>query len=182
MRKTNNINYFNIILLIAFTIITSSIAFLDRTIVLGQQEEEVKEPPPIPVPTEPQVFKVLPTQSNDTTNTDLGTEPEHKDNWITANHDIYGTRSSNQTTIGKDNVNELQIKWIFNSPFIIQNPMLVVGDRGYAQDNSGRIFAIDLNTGLNIWKLELGGNGQNQHGITYDNGIIFAGTGKMQLL
>jgi hypothetical protein len=62
LRKTNNINYFNIILLIAFTIITSSIAFLDRTIVLGQQEEEVKEPPPIPVPTEPQVFKVLPTQ------------------------------------------------------------------------------------------------------------------------
>ena len=56
--------------------------------------------------------------------------------------------------------------------------MLVVGDRGYAQDNSGRIFAIDLNTGLNIWKLELGGNGQNQHGITYDNEIIFAGTGK----
>ena len=56
--------------------------------------------------------------------------------------------------------------------------MLVVGDIGYAQDNSGRIIAIDLNTGLNIWKLELGGNGQNQHGITYDNGIIFAGTGK----
>ncbi len=178
MYKKNNINYFNIIPLIAFTILISTIAFLDQSIVLGQQEEEVKQPPPIPVPTEPQVFKVLPTKSNDTTSTDLGTEPEHKDNWITANHDIFGTRNSNQTTIGKDNVKDLQVKWIFNSPFIIQNPMLVVGDRGYAQDNSGRIIAIDLNTGLNLWKLELGGNGQNQHGITYDNGILFAGTGK----
>jgi len=176
--KKNSINYFNIILLSAFTILISIIAFLDQSIILGQQEEEVKQPPPIPVPTEPQVFKVLPTKSNDTTSTDLGTEPEHKDNWITANHDIFGTRNSNQTTIGKDNVKDLQVKWIFNSPFIIQNPMLVVGDRGYAQDNGGRIIAIDLNKGLNLWKLELGGNGQNQHGITYDNGILFAGTGK----
>ena len=72
----------------------------------------------------------------------------------------------------------MQVKWIFNSPFIIQNPLLVVGDRGYAQDNSGRILAIDLNTGLNLWKLETGGNGQNMHGMTYDNGVIFAGTGK----
>ena len=102
------------------------------------------------------MFKVLPKYNG----TDLGIEPEHKDNWITANHDIFGTRSSNQTTIGKDNVKDLQVKWIFNSPFIIQNPMLVVGPKGYAQDNSGRIIAIDLNTGLNLWKLELGGNGR----------------------
>ena len=140
--------------------------------VLGQEQ---KQQQPIPVPSKPTVFKVLPKSGNTTT---LGVEPENKDNWITANHDIFGTRHSNQTTIGKENVNNLQVKWIFNSPFIIQNPLLVVGDRGYAQDNSGRILAIDLNTGLNLWKLEIGGNGQNQHGITYDNGIIFAGTGK----
>jgi len=57
------------------------------------------------------VFKVLP-KSNATT---LGTEPENKDNWITANHDIFGTRHSNQTTIGKDNVTNLQVKWILNA-------------------------------------------------------------------
>ena len=174
MYKKNDINYLTTLVLIAFTILLSNIAFIDQSLVLGQQEEEVKQPPPIPVPTEPQVFKVLPKYNG----TDLGIEPEHKDNWITANHDIFGTRSSNQTTIGKDNVKDLQVKWIFNSPFIIQNPMLVVGPKGYAQDNSGRIIAIDLNTGLNLWKLELGGNGANQHGITYDKGVIFAGTGK----
>jgi len=50
--------------------------------------------------------------------------------------------------------------------------------KGSAQDNSGRILAIDLTPGLNLWKLEIRRNGQNQHGITYDNGVIFAGTGK----
>jgi hypothetical protein len=29
----------------------------------------------------------------------------HKDDWITANHDIFGTRNSNQMIIGKNNVN-----------------------------------------------------------------------------
>ncbi len=46
--------------------------------------------------------------------TSLGTEPENKDNWIMANHDIYNTRSSNQTIIGKDNVANLQVKWVFS--------------------------------------------------------------------
>src|SRR5213080_2973738 len=41
--------------------------------------------------------------------TELGTEPQNQDNWITANHDIFGTRSSNQTVIGKDSVNKLEI-------------------------------------------------------------------------
>jgi glucose dehydrogenase len=158
-----------IMLIINIAILSTSI--LAPSMVLGQEQKQQT----IPVPSKPTVFKALPKSSN---NTSLGIEPENKNNWITANHDIFGTRNSNQTIIGKNNVNNLQVKWIFNSPFIIQNPLLVVGDKGYAQDNSGRILAINLNTGLNLWKLEIGGNGQNQHGLTYDNGIIFAGTGK----
>src|SRR4051795_5556809 len=42
--------------------------------------------------------------------TDLGTEPQNHNNWITANHDIFGTRSSNQTVIREDSVNKLEIK------------------------------------------------------------------------
>ena len=112
--------------------------------------------------------------------TTLGTEPEHKNDWITANHDIFGTRNSNQTIIGKDNVNKLQVKWIFHSDFPIENPPLIVGDRGYIQDNGMRVMAFDVNTGLNIWKYELNGRpaiGALAHGLTYDNGVIFAGTG-----
>jgi len=45
-------------------------------------------------------------------NTDLGTEAKNTNNWITVNHDIYGTRSSNQMIINKDNkdnVGKLQV-------------------------------------------------------------------------
>jgi outer membrane protein assembly factor BamB len=107
----------------------------------------------------------------------LGTEPENKDNWITPNHDIYRTRHSNQTTIEKDNVNQLQIKKIFESIYNTKSSFCR-GNKGYALDNCGHILAIDLKTGLNLWKFEIGGNGQNQYGITYDKGVIFTGTGK----
>jgi glucose dehydrogenase len=46
--------------------------------------------------------------------TSLGTEPSNKNNWIMTNHDIFGTRSSNQTMIGKDNVDKLHVKWVFS--------------------------------------------------------------------
>ena len=34
----------------------------------------------------------------------------NKNNWPIVNHDLYGSRSSNQTTIGKDNVDNLEVK------------------------------------------------------------------------
>ena len=49
------------------------------------------------------VNKTLPKT---TSITDTGTEIQHKNNWITVNHDIFYTRSSPQTIIGKDNVNK----------------------------------------------------------------------------
>jgi glucose dehydrogenase len=61
------------------------------------------------MPTHSAVVKVLPKSSNTT----LGTETKHQNDWITANHDILGTRSSPQTIIGKNNVNKLRVKWIF---------------------------------------------------------------------
>jgi alcohol dehydrogenase (cytochrome c) len=130
------------------------------------------------LPIYPTIVKVLPKSSTTT----LGVELEHKDNWITANHDIYGTRSSQQTIIGKDNVNRLQAKWIFHSNFPIEVPPVIVGDRGYIIDNGMRVMAFDVNTGLNLWKFDPGASrvrvvGQTAHGITYDNGVIFAGTG-----
>jgi alcohol dehydrogenase (cytochrome c) len=134
------------------------------------------------MPTHSAVVKVLPKSSNTT----LGTETKHQNDWITANHDILGTRSSPQTIIGKNNVNKLQVKWIFHSDFPIENPPLVIGDRGYTIDNGMRVMAFDVNTGLNIWKYDPGAaskqaqifsRGVFTHGITYDNGVIFAGTG-----
>src|SRR4249920_550491 len=42
---------------------------------------------------------------------DTGIETKNNNNWITVNHDIYSTRSSNQTIISKENVSQLKVKW-----------------------------------------------------------------------
>ncbi len=108
--------------------------------------------------------------------TDYGTEPEYKNDWITVNHDIFGTRSSNQTIIGKDNINKLQLKWILLNKSPIEDPPIIIGDRGYVQDNGGYIVAFDANTGHTLWKIHQG-IGKNFHGLTYDHGVLFSGTG-----
>jgi len=133
--------------------------------------------------TQPQIIKTLPKSIS----SDTGLETKNIDNWITANHDIYGTRSSNQTTLSKNNVNTLQPKWILKSEFPIENPPLIVGDNGYVQDNAMDVIAFDISSGLNLWNFDAGiVNTQTQqilprgvysHGLTYDNGVIFATTG-----
>jgi alcohol dehydrogenase (cytochrome c) len=117
--------------------------------------------------------KTLPSS----TTTSLGTEPENKDNWIMANHDIYNTRSSNQTIIGKDNVANLQVKWVFSDNAGIEQSPLVIGDRVYVQDNKAIVFAFDAKNGMNLWKTKIDNGGGGMHGLTYDKGIIFADTG-----
>jgi glucose dehydrogenase len=65
------------------------------------------------MPTHSTVLKLLPKSSNTT----LGTESNHQNDWITANHDIFGAKTSAQSIIGKNNVNKLQVKWVFHSDF-----------------------------------------------------------------
>jgi alcohol dehydrogenase (cytochrome c) len=126
-------------------------------------------------------FKFVPASK-----TELGTESNNKDNWISANHDIFGTRHSLQTTIDKENVNKLQVKWILNTDYPIEVPALIVGKTGYAQNNAMEVLAFDMNTGVNLWKFDPHvADQQSQtiprgvfsHGITYNDGIIFAPTG-----
>ena len=104
--------------------------------------------------------------------------------WPMANHDLAMTRASPQAEIGKDNVGTLQVKWIFNTGFPVENPPLIVGDTGYAQNNAMQVFAFNLTTGLCKWKYDphilVNGSVPEAtvtHGITYDNGTIFAPTG-----
>jgi hypothetical protein len=53
----------------------------------------------------------------------------NKNNWDFVNHDIYGTRNSNQTIIGKENVDNLEVKWRLFNDFEIQlhvHPLLLL--------------------------------------------------------
>jgi outer membrane protein assembly factor BamB len=105
-----------------------------------------------------------------------GTTPvyEYKDNWALINHDLYGTRSSNQTSIVKDNVDKLQLKWRWLNEYEIQDPPIIKEGKGYAQDYAGNIIAFDTRTGHTIWNVDVGGG--PSMGLAYDSGIIFAST------
>jgi alcohol dehydrogenase (cytochrome c) len=109
-----------------------------------------------------------------TQKTDLGTEAKNKNNWIFLNHDIYGTRSSNQTIINKDNVGKLQVKWRLLNEFEIQDPPIIIDSRGYVQDHAGNILAFNTRTGHVIWKVHVG-NGPTM-GLAFEGGVLFAST------
>jgi alcohol dehydrogenase (cytochrome c) len=109
-----------------------------------------------------------------TQKTDIGTEAKNKNNWIFLNHDIYGTRSSNQTIINKDNVGKLQVKWRLLNEFEIQDPPIIIDSRGYVQDHAGNILAFNTRTGHVIWKVPAG-NGPTM-GLAFEGGVLFAST------
>ena len=94
--------------------------------------------------------------------------------WATVNHDFYGTRSTDQTIINKENVNSLRIKWQIVNDFEIQDPAIVVNDTGYVQDYAGNVFAFDIRDGRILWNVRVG-YGPTM-GLTYDNGLVFSST------
>lgn len=103
-----------------------------------------------------------------------GIEDYNRNNWITVNHDVYGTRASNQTIINKENVDMLEIKWRLINDVEIPSPPIIVGNRGYVQDYAGTVFAFDTERGKVMWKLRAG-NGPTM-GLSFNNGTIFAAT------
>src|SRR5215831_14938818 len=106
---------------------------------------------------------------------DTGLEVRNLNNWITINHDIHSTRFSNQTTISKDNVAQLKVKWILFNNVAIQDPPIIIGSNGFVQDDSGAIIAFETKTGTVLWRSEVG-SGPTM-GLTFSNGTLYAATG-----
>lgn len=96
------------------------------------------------------------------------------DEWVTVNHDLYGTRSSNQTIINEENVDSLRFKWQIVNNFEIQEPPIIVGNIGYVQDYAGNVIAFNIENGRVIWNVRVG-YGPTM-GLSYDNGVIFSST------
>jgi glucose dehydrogenase len=73
--------------------------------------------------------------------------------WPMVNYDNAMSRHSPQTLISKNNVNQLQVKWILNTNSSIENSPLIVGKTGYCQNNNYmQVIAFDMDTGLTKWK------------------------------
>lgn len=102
------------------------------------------------------------------------TPNDSDDEWVTVNHDLYGSRSSNQTIINKENVDSLRIKWQIVNNFEIQDSPIVFGNIGYVQDYAGNVFAFNIEDGRVLWNVHVG-YGPTM-GLSYDNGLIFSST------
>jgi glucose dehydrogenase len=113
--------------------------------------------------------------SSPSSTSEIGTELKNMDNWITVNHDIYGSRESNQTSIKKDNVASLQVEWRLINNAQIQDPPIIIGNKGYVQDYTGTVIAFDSGSGQTLWKVRAG-TGPTM-GLTFSNGVVFAATG-----
>jgi alcohol dehydrogenase (cytochrome c) len=103
-------------------------------------------------------------------------------NWTSINYDPNMSRGSPQKTINTTNVNQLVVKWKYNTTFRIEDPALIVGNATYIQNNIKQIYAINLLNGKLLWKYDpkvnLSNNGKGSHGILYQSGIIYAPTGQ----
>ena len=105
--------------------------------------------------------------------------------WPQPYYDSAMSMNSPQTVISKDNVDQLQVKWILNTGNTIEAPPLIVGKTGFTQNNAMQIIAFDLETGLCKWKYDPHiplveaqlPRATISHGITYENGTIYAPTG-----
>jgi alcohol dehydrogenase (cytochrome c) len=105
--------------------------------------------------------------------------------WPQVNYDASYSRNSPQTVISKNNVGNLKVAWIFNTNYPVENPPLIIGNTAYIQNNAVQVFAVDLTTGQNKWKYDpkvvyTGRSlprASSSHGMTYNNGIIYAPTG-----
>ncbi len=99
--------------------------------------------------------------------------------WPSNNYDLAMSRNSPQTTINAGNVNQLVEKWVFNASAPVENTPLIVGNTAYAQNNNEQVFAINMSTGKSTWTFDPHQNSTDtsSHGMTYENGIIYAPTG-----
>ncbi len=105
--------------------------------------------------------------------------------WPMVNYDDSMSRNSPQTTIGKENVNQLEVKWILNTGHRIEAPPLIIGNTGYIQNNAMQVIAFDMDTGLSKWiydpSIPLVNNQLPRvtisHGLAYENGVVYAPTG-----
>lgn len=117
----------------------------------------------------------LSNKQNSPQSFETGMEPHNKNNWIFVNHDVFGTRNSNQTDIGKSNVEGLKVKWRYNNTVEIQEPPIIINDKAFFQDYLGNVFSIDTLTGKLKWKTDT--NGGPTMGLYFSDGIIYASVG-----
>ena len=107
---------------------------------------------------------------------------DNPDDWVLWNGNYRADRSATNSTISADTVDQLTIAWSVPiegaSGFGgITSPVLVVGDRIYYQDNSTNTFAVNRETGEQVWRTDYNSTQAGPNGVAIGYGMVFGGIG-----
>jgi hypothetical protein len=102
-------------------------------------------------------------------------DPSADANWRLFGHDYHNTRANTaETTIGVDNVDQLELLWEHVTVQSTSTPA-VVDDIVYYADWSGMLYAKDADDGSEVWTTELQGGTTASPAVTEDK--VFVGGG-----
>jgi len=116
-------------------------------------------------------------------------------NWIHPAIDLQNTNFSPQTVITKDNINALELRWIyqvpedpFKIPFVapslgLQTPPLLVSGIAYITPFYNRVIALNAESGAEVWRYQVNVTEfldeewwwpvLSQKGLNYHEGVIY---------
>jgi glucose dehydrogenase len=110
------------------------------------------------------------------TTTVVGAPPEyvaHPDDWVLPGHDLDNTRAAVGSQIDESNVAKLKVAWTAKVAVGLSTAPLVVGDTVYVQDGTGRISALDRQTGTARWQTAPYGVNIGPYGVAIADGRVF---------
>ncbi len=99
----------------------------------------------------------------------------HVDDWPTAGHDYDNTRAASASTIDRGNVDRLEVAWRAELDGVgpLTTVPLVLGDTVYLQGGTGRIVALDRDTGEQRWSSDPRGFNIGPFGAAVGEGHVY---------
>jgi alcohol dehydrogenase (cytochrome c) len=97
----------------------------------------------------------------------------HPKDWVFPGHDLDNTRAAVGSWINASNVSDLKVAWTAKLAVGLSTAPLVVGDTVYVQDGTGRISALDRQTGTPRWHTKAYGVNIGPYGVAIADGRVF---------
>ena len=102
--------------------------------------------------------------------------------WSLPNGDLVNTRNTRATSISSSNVSELGVAWtmpltassIYGT--FAANPVTSPDGIVYLQDLESNVFAVDLETGSELWRRAYNSQSIGPNGVTYADGRVYGAT------
>ncbi|MEZ5098780.1 MAG: PQQ-binding-like beta-propeller repeat protein [Thermoleophilia bacterium] len=148
------------------------------------QAAPTETPPTGPTPTESAPAETAPTESGAAAPSVQGEPPEVSQNanaWPSPNKDLHNTRVATGSTISSETVDQLEQIWTSpitgggNFGSFAATP-IVAGGVVYLQDLSSNVWAVDLATGEELWRMDYDEPSVGPNGVAIGYGKVFGAT------